>query len=106
VRVQIVAGQRENVFLVPQTAVLQNEKGYTVFALDAEGKASIRPVQTGEWVGTDWTILGGLSAGDRVVVDNLLKLQPGMKVTPAALPTPSPAPAPASAVGSPARVAK
>lgn len=83
VRVRLVAGQRDNVYLVPQSAVLQNEKGYFVFVLDAESKAAIRPVQPGEWVGTDWTILHGLNPNDRVIVDNLLKLQPGTQVTPA-----------------------
>jgi len=83
VRVRLVAGQRDNVYLVPQSAVLQNEKGYFVFVLDAESKAAIRSVQPGEWVGTDWTILNGLNPNDRVIVDNLLKLQPGTQVTPA-----------------------
>ncbi|MEJ0049266.1 MAG: efflux RND transporter periplasmic adaptor subunit [Rhodospirillales bacterium] len=77
VRVQIVGGQRDNVFLVPQTAVLQNEKGYFVFVVDKEEKAAIRPVKTGDWVGTDATILSGLSAGDRVIADNLMKVRPG-----------------------------
>jgi len=84
VRVRLIAGQRDNVYLVPQSAVLQNEKGYFVFVLDAESKAAIRPVQPGEWVGTDWTILHGLNPNDRVIVDNLLKLQPGTQVTAAA----------------------
>jgi membrane fusion protein (multidrug efflux system) len=95
VRVQIVAGQRENVFLVPQTAVLQTEKGYFVFVVDKEAKAAIRPVKTGDWVGTDWAILDGLAAGDRVVVDNLLKLRPGTPVTDA--PGTPPAVVPAAA---------
>ena len=77
VRVQVTAGQRDNVFLVPQTAVMQTEKGYLLFVLDKESKAAMRPVQTGDWVGSDWMILGGLNAGDRVIVDNLLKLRPG-----------------------------
>jgi membrane fusion protein, multidrug efflux system len=85
VRVRLIAGQHDNVYLVPQSAVLQNEKGYFVFVLDAENKAAIRPVQPGEWVGTDWTILHGLNPNDRVIVDNLLKLQPGTSVTPAAV---------------------
>jgi len=80
VRVQIVAGQRENVFLVPQAAVLQTEKGYFVFATDAESKATLRPIKVGEWVGSDWTVLSGLSAGDRVITDNLLKVRPGAPV--------------------------
>ena len=39
-------------------------------------------MQTGTWVGSDWMILGGLKPGDRVVLDNLLKLRPGASVTP------------------------
>ena len=84
VRVQLVAGQRDNVFLVPQTAVMQAEQGYFVFVLDKDSKAAIRSVQTGGWLGADWMILGGLAAGDRVIVDNLLKLRPGSPVSPLA----------------------
>jgi membrane fusion protein (multidrug efflux system) len=80
VRVQIIAGERENAFLVPQTAVIQTERGHFVFVVDPESKAAIRPVQTGEWVGSDWIILSGLNAGDRVILDNLLKLRPGAPV--------------------------
>jgi len=80
-RVQLVAGQRDNVFLVPQAAVMQAEKGYFVFVVDKAGKAAMRPVQVGDWIGTDWVITGGLAAGDGVIVDNLLKLRPGSAVT-------------------------
>ena len=52
-----------------------------VFVVDADGKAQPTPVQTGDWVGADWTVLSGLKAGDRVIVDNLLKLRPGAPVT-------------------------
>jgi len=95
VRVRIVAGQRENAFLVPQAAVMQTEKGPFIF-VEEQGKAAMRPVVTGEWIGSDWLIQSGLNAGDRVIVDNLLKLRPGAPVTiaPAAAP-----PAPAAAGG-------
>jgi membrane fusion protein (multidrug efflux system) len=93
VRVQLVAGQRDNVFLVPQTAVMQTEKGQFVFVLDQESKAAMRPVQTGDWVGSDWMITSGLAAGDRVIVDNLLKLRPGAPVSPIAQGAPAAAPA-------------
>jgi membrane fusion protein, multidrug efflux system len=81
VTVRITAGQRDNVFLVPQAAVVQTEKTFLVFAIDADGKAVARPVKTGEWVGSDWTITSGLSPGDRVIVDNLLKIRPGVAVS-------------------------
>ncbi|OGA30073.1 MAG: efflux transporter periplasmic adaptor subunit [Betaproteobacteria bacterium RIFCSPLOWO2_02_FULL_65_24] len=84
VRVQLVAGQRDNVFLVPQTAVMAAEAGYMLFVMDKEGKAALRPVQLGDWIGSDWMVLGGLAAGDRVIVDNLLKLRPGAAVSPLA----------------------
>jgi len=96
VTVRINAGQRDNVFLVPQTAVVQTEKAFLVYAVDAEGKAQARPVKTGDWVGADWAIMSGLNAGDRVIVDNLLKIRPGVAVTEA---TPTASPPAATAAG-------
>ena len=84
VNVTINAGQRDNVFLVPQPSVVQTEKSNLVFVVDAQGKAEARTVQTGDWVGTDWAILSGLRSGDRVIVDNLLKVRPGVAVVEAA----------------------
>jgi membrane fusion protein, multidrug efflux system len=81
VTVRITAGERDKVFLVPQTAVVQTEKGNLVFVVDADGKAQAQMVKTGDWIGKDWTILSGLNAGDRVVVDNLLKVAPGTPLT-------------------------
>src|SRR5207249_5014504 len=95
VRVQVAAGERDNVFLVPQTAVIQTEKAFLVFTLDNESKAASRPVQVGDWIGSDWMILGGLNPGDRVILDNLLKVRPGAVVSPQA-------PAEAKAAAAPA----
>jgi len=33
-------------------------------------------------VGKDWIILEGLNAGDKVIVDNIIKLRPGAPVVP------------------------
>ena len=84
VRVHLVAGMRDNVFLVPQTAVMEAEAGYMLFVMDKDNKAALRPVQLGDWIGSDWMVLGGLAAGDRVIVDNLLRLRPGVAVSPLA----------------------
>jgi membrane fusion protein, multidrug efflux system len=84
VRVRVTAGERANVFLVPQTAVIQTEKTFLVFTLDKDNKAAARPVQVGDWVGSDWMILSGLNPGDRVILDNLLKLRSGATVSPQA----------------------
>src|SRR5574343_2038201 len=82
VRVRILTGERDGVFLVPQSAVLQTEQGTLVMTAGAENKVAPRPVKAGEWYGKDWVILGGLNAGDKVIVDNLIKLRPGAPIDP------------------------
>jgi len=37
-------------------------------------------VQSSGWLGTDAIIVGGLNEGDMVIVDNLVKVRPGMTV--------------------------
>jgi len=93
VTVRITAGQRDNVFLVPQTAVIQTEKANLVFIVNNEGKVESRPVTTGDWIGKDWAIMAGLGAGDKVIVDNLLKIRPGVAVTEAPAADVAPVPA-------------
>jgi membrane fusion protein, multidrug efflux system len=82
VRVRLLSGQRDGVYLVPQSAVIQTEQGNLVMVADAGNKVAPRPVQTGDWYGTNWVILGGLNPGDKVIVDNLMKLKPGIPVAP------------------------
>jgi membrane fusion protein, multidrug efflux system len=83
VRAQVVAGSQE-AFVVPQSAVLQGDQGRFVWILGAENKAAPRPVETGAWIGSDWIILKGLKTGDQVILDNLLRLRPGVTVKPQA----------------------
>jgi membrane fusion protein (multidrug efflux system) len=97
VRVRLTAGERSNVFLVPQDAVVQTEKASLVFVIGPDGKAQARPVVLGDWFGREWAILEGLNAGDQVIADNLLKVRPGAPVT--VVPNPPPAATPAAAPG-------
>lgn len=82
VRVRLLTGERKGVFLVPQSAVVQTEQGAMLMLADSDNKVAPRPVQAGEWHGKDWVILGGLQAGDKVIIDNLMKLRPGAPVAP------------------------
>lgn len=68
---------------IPEKALQQGPTGAFVYVLDAAGKAEIRPVTLGMPVNGDRVIDAGLAAGDRVVVDNLMKVHPGAEVTPA-----------------------
>jgi membrane fusion protein, multidrug efflux system len=82
VRIRLLTGERDGVFLVPQSAVVQTEQGPLVMLAGEGDKVTPRPVQAGEWRGKDWVILGGLKAGDKVIIDNLIKLRPGAPVAP------------------------
>jgi membrane fusion protein (multidrug efflux system) len=77
--VRLDAGTQQ-VITVPQTAVLQGTQGRFVWTIGADGKAMQRDVEVGNWVGQDWIIRKGLKDGDTVILDNLMKLNPGVAV--------------------------
>jgi membrane fusion protein (multidrug efflux system) len=82
VRARVTVGKRDGVFLVPQTAVQTGDQGKFVYVVGANNEATIRPVTVGDWLDTDWIILDGLSAGEQVIIDNIIKLRPGVPVAP------------------------
>lgn len=81
-RARLIAGDKDNVFLVPQAAVIQTDQGRMVMLASDKDSVEPRPVTAGEWLGTDWVITAGLKPGERIIVDNLLKLRPGAPVAP------------------------
>jgi membrane fusion protein (multidrug efflux system) len=81
VRVQVATGERE-AYLVPQSALVQSDQGKMLFTVSADNKVTPRPVETAGWSGHDWIVTKGLAAGDKVIVDNLMKLRPGAPVAP------------------------
>jgi membrane fusion protein (multidrug efflux system) len=52
-----------------------------VAVVDSENKIAMRPVKMGEHSGGMWQVLEGLKPGEKVVVQGLLKVRPGMPVT-------------------------
>lgn len=79
IRVRVIAGSQQ-AYVVPQTAVMQNEGGRYVWVASPDGKAVQRPIRAGGWLGKDWVVLEGLKQGDPVIVDNLSRLRPGTVV--------------------------
>jgi len=89
--------------LVLQGAVLQTDQARLVMTVGPDGKVVPKPVQTANWIGKDIVVTGGLAEGDSVIVDNLVKVRPGMTVQPHAQGAAPAAPAqPAAAQGAPA----
>lgn len=75
-RIRITTGMQENVFLVPQAAVIQSERGFMVWTVGPDNKVVPTPIKVGKWSGKNWIVLSGLKAGDRVVTDQLIKIRP------------------------------
>ena len=81
VRAAIGTGTRDQALLVPMQGVQRDPKGNTsAMVVDAEGKVAVRPIQVSQALGDKWLVEGGLAAGDKVIVEGLQKIAPGMPV--------------------------
>src|SRR5512134_237873 len=80
VRVTLSGATRPQAVLVPQRAVLEGPQGKFVYVVDEKSAAQPRPVEVGEWAGSDWIITGGLKAGERVIIDGVMRIGPGAPV--------------------------
>ncbi len=81
-KIRVATSVRKDALLVPQRAVAEVQGKYMVAVVGADNKVDIRPVQTAERVDSLWVILEGLKPGERVVVEGIQKVRPGMTVTP------------------------
>jgi len=82
VRIRVTTGHKDGVFVVPQTSVITNDQGKFVYVVNDKNEAIIKPIVAGNWVGKDWVVLSGLEAGDKVIIDNIIKIRPGAVVAP------------------------
>jgi len=87
-RVRLSVRSVPGALLVPQRAVTELQGSYQVAVVNGENKVSIRPVTVADRVGTLWIVTDGLKAGERVIVEGLLKVREGAVVTIAADKTP------------------
>ena len=91
VRILLEGAVRENAFVVPQRAVLDNGLGKFVYVMAKNDKgitvALPAPVVVGEWVTeakgieNGWIIRKGLKVGDQVIIDGMARIFfPGMPI--------------------------
>lgn len=91
VRASLVEGVVPEGLLVPQRGVTRNQRGKpTALIVDAQNKVELRELVTSRAIGDQWLVSAGVKAGDRVVVEGLQYIKPGVEVsildTPAASP--------------------
>jgi len=79
-RVRAAVDMKQGAILVPQRAVSELQGIYNVAVVGADDAVEIRMVQTGQRIGNLWLVESGLKAGERIVVEGLQKVRPGLKV--------------------------
>lgn len=81
VKALLTEGIDPDAILAPQEAISRNERGEAVAMLvNAEGKVEPRIVNAVRTVGNKWLIAEGLKAGDKLIVEGFMKIQPGAPV--------------------------
>jgi membrane fusion protein (multidrug efflux system) len=85
-RVRGVVDERANAILVPQLAVQEQQGARTVLVIEAEDKVGLRTVTLTERVGDFFIATAGVKPGDRVIVEGVQRVRPGMRVKPVAKP--------------------
>jgi len=82
-RLRVSLGQPAPALLVPAAAVLPDQSRQLVMTVAADGTVVPKVVEIGGLYNGLRVIRGGLAAEDRVVIDGLVRVRPGIKVTPA-----------------------
>ncbi len=82
VTVKALMNIETNALVVPQRAVTDLQGKFLVAVVGADNKVSIRPVQPGERIGSNWVITGNLKAGDMLVAEGIQKVRDGAEVQP------------------------
>jgi membrane fusion protein (multidrug efflux system) len=77
----ISEGVRADALLAPQQGIARDVKGNaTALVVGADNKVQPRQIVVSRTVGDQWLVSEGLKAGDRVIVEGVQKVQPGMPV--------------------------
>ena len=74
---------RDSAVVIPEVALMLSGERASIYVVDKEMTAHLRPIKTGVRLAGDVEIVSGLLAGEKVVVEGTQKLRPGAKVSPA-----------------------
>jgi membrane fusion protein, multidrug efflux system len=80
---------RQEATVVPESALLSQGARTSVFVIDSNNNAQIRPVKVGLRIPDHIEILSGLEPGEKVIAEGLQKVRPGGAVKPVTMQNPS-----------------
>ena len=89
-RVRGVIDQRPNAILVPQLAVQEQQGAKTVLVVEAGDKVALRPIKIDDRIGEFYIVTEGLKPGERVIVEGVQRVRPGVQVKPVVKPAAKP----------------
>lgn len=79
VSVAVEAGAPQDKVVVPQAALIADQQGVYVFAVE-DGKAVVKRIKTGGESGTNIVVDEGLKGGEQIIVEGLQSIRPGQAV--------------------------
>ena len=83
VRGYVDQGRIDGGFLVPQRSVMRRPDGSAyIYVIGRDDKVVSKDIEIEQSKGKDWVVTAGIDSGDRVIVDGLQRIAPGMAVTP------------------------
>jgi membrane fusion protein (multidrug efflux system) len=98
VRALVRTGVRQDAVLAPQQGLQRDPRGNTnAMVVGADDKVELRSVRVSQAIADQWLVEDGLAPGDRVIIEGLQKIQPGVPVQATEKGAEAPQPAPAGA---------
>jgi len=81
VRTAVKEGVNDHAILIPQQAVMRDPKGNPMaLIVNAAGTVEPRLLKIDRAIGDKWLVTAGLTTGERVIVEGLMKARPGTAV--------------------------
>jgi RND family efflux transporter MFP subunit len=81
-RLSVPGSGRYHAVLVPDTAIGNDQSQRDLLVVDKENKVAIRPVKLGALFGGLRSIVSGIGAEDRIVINGQMRARPGSAVAP------------------------
>jgi membrane fusion protein (multidrug efflux system) len=81
VRAVVQEGINKQAILIPQQAVSRDPKGNPLtLIVDAESKVQLRMLTLDRAIGDQWLVSSGIAPGERVIIEGMQKVKPGISV--------------------------
>ncbi|HEY2422607.1 MAG TPA: efflux RND transporter periplasmic adaptor subunit [Chthoniobacterales bacterium] len=80
-KARAVVGKISGALLVPERALVELQGSYQIGVLGEDNKADIRPIKIGPRYKGQVVVTEGLKEGEKVIVEGVQKVRPGMVVT-------------------------